>query len=1038
MRAILGASLQYRFLVVSGAVLLMVVGIGQLRQMPIDVLPEFAPPYVEVQTEALGLSADEVESLISLNLEELLNGTPWLKSIHSTSVPGLSSVVLTFEPGTDVIRARQLVAERLALAYTLPNVSKPPVILQPLSATSRTMMVGLSSASVTPVEMGVLARWTIRPALLAVPGVANVSVWGQRERQLQVLVDPDRLRAHGVTLDQVVEAAGDAVWVSPLSFLNASTPGSGGWIDTPLQRLEVRHDLPISKPGDLAKVPIGGTGLVLGDVATVVEDHQPLIGEAVVGTQGATMLVIEKFPNANTLDVTRGVESTLDKLGPGLQGIELQTQLFRPATFIEESVGTVGIVLLIGALLALLALIALTWEWRVALMTVLVVPLSLTAAVLVLDAMGSTLNIMVLAGLVVALAAVVDDVIVDVDNLSRRLREQRAAGETPSLSATVQAAVLDVRGSLVYATLVMALVLAPIFFLQGVAGAFFTPLALAFTAALLASLGVALTVTPALGLILLSRAPLARRQSAAIRWLRDRYDLALGRSIGHMRPISLVAGGLVIASFLMLPFMSQALLPQFREPAVMVQWNGTPGTSYPEMFRLATQATSELQQVNGVQAVSAEIGRAVLGDKVVGINSASLWLKVDRNADYAAARESIDKVVDGYPGITSDSDTYLNDRVRQVLTGSSSDLVVRVYGIDWGVLRAKAIEIQGALSSVPGVSSARTELQETEPFLQVQVDLAKAQHYGLKPGDVRRAASTYLAGIGVGTLFEQQKVFDVVVWGTPETRNSLTSIRELLIDTPSGGQVRLQDVADVRIGSSITAIQHDTVSRRIDVSLNTDGRDLGAVVADVRAKLAQVSFPLEYHAELLGEYAERQAAQGRLLGFALAALAGIFLLLQAAFGSWRLAGLLLVTLPMALVGGVLASLAGGGVLSIGSLVGFVTVLGIAARNGIMLINHYQHLERVEGVPFGPELVLRGARERLSPILMTGVVVALVLVPLILAGDRPGLEIIRPMAMVILGGLLTTTLTSLFVLPALYLRIRPGAGVMSSNVLAEGG
>jgi len=1021
-RAILGASLQYRFLVVAAAVLLMVVGFAQLRQMPFDVLPEFAPPYVEVQTEALGLSADEVESLISLNLEELLNGTPWLTSIHSTSVPGLSSVVLTFEPGTDVLRARQLVAERLALAYTLPNVSKPPVILQPLSATSRTMMVGLSSKSVTPIEMGVLARWTIRPALLAVPGVANVSVWGQRERQLQVLVDPERLRSHGVTLDQVVEAAGDAVWVSPLSFLNASTPGSGGWIDTPQQRLEVRHDLPISKPGDLAKVPLGGTGLVLGDVATVVEDHQPLIGDAVVGTEGATMLVIEKFPGANTLEVTRGVESALEKLRPGLQGIELQTQLFRPASFIEESIGNIAAILLIGALLALVALVLLTWDWRIALMTLLVVPLSLTAAVLVLDALGSTLNTMVLAGLVVALAAVVDDVIVDVDNVARRLRDWRSAGEAPSPLVAIEAAVLEMRGSLLYATLVMALVLAPVLFLEGVVGAFFGPLALAFSIALLASLVVALTVTPALGLIVLSRAPPARRDPPIIGWLQERYRQALGHGIGHTRPISLIGAGFVVASFLLLPFMGQSLLPQFHEPDVMVQWNGTPGTSYPEMFRLASQATNELGKVNGVQAVGAEIGRAVLGDKVVGINSASLWLKVDPRADYAGARASIDKVIDGYAGITSDSDTYLNDRIRQVLTGSSSDLVVRVYGIDWTVLQAKAKEIQRALASIPGISSAHTEQQETEPFLQVEVDLAKAQHYGLKPGDVRRAASTYLAGIGVGTLFEQQKVFDVVVWGTPETRNSLTSIRELLIDTPTGGQVRLQDVAEVRIGSSITAIQHDTVSRRIDVSLNTDGRDLGAVVADVRARLAQVSFPLEYHAELLGEYAERQAAQGRLLGFALAALAGIFLLLQAAFGSWRLAGLLLVTLPMALVGGVLASLAGGGVLSIGSLVGFVTVLGIAARNGIMLINHYQHLERVEGVPFGPELVLRGARERLSPILMTSLAAGLALMPLVLGGDAPGHEIEHPMAVVILGGLVTSTLLNLFVMPTLYLHL----------------
>ncbi|MEP6680862.1 MAG: efflux RND transporter permease subunit [Chloroflexota bacterium] len=1037
MRTILGSALQFRFLVLAGAGLLIVLGIGQLRQMPVDILPEFAPPYVEVQTEALGLSADEVESLISVNLEELLNGTPWLKSIRSTSVPGLSSVVLTFEPGTDVFRARQLVAERLSLAYTLPNVSRPPVILQPLSATSRMMMIGLSSQTVAPIQMGVLARWNIRPALLAVPGVANVSVWGQRERQLQVQVDPDQLSAHNVTLDQIVEAAGDAVWVSPLTFLNASTPGSGGWIDTPQQRLEVRHDLPISKAADLAKVPVSGTRLVLGDVATVVEDHQPLIGDAVVGSGPGFLIVVEKFPGANTLEVTRGVESALDKLRPGLEGIDIETGIFRPASFIDRAVGNLTTLLIISALLAVLVLAVLAWDWRVAVLVAVVVSLSLIAAALVLYATGSTMNTMVLAGLGIALGLIVDDAIVDIDNIAKRARKRRGAGTDRSNSKMIIVALLEMRGSLTYASLVLVLAVSPIFFLQGVAGAFFAPLVLAYTAAVVASFAVALTVTPALGMVLLARAPARRREPPVLGWLGGAYNRGLARGIGLVRPMALIAIGLVLAVALLVPFTRQSLLPAFRESDVVVRWSTPPGTSHPEMYRLASQATGELQQIDGVATVGAEIGRAVLGDQVVGINSSQLWVNIDREADYDATRLSIERAIDGYPGTVADIDTYLSDRIQHVLTGSSDDLVVRIFGTEWGALRTKATEVQKALSEVTGVTSARLEQQEKEPFVQVEVDLARAERYGLKPGDVRRAASTYLAGIGVGTLFEEQKVFDVVVWSTPETRNSLTSVSELLIDTPNGGHVRLQDVADVRLSSSFTAIQRETVSRRIDVSLNTDGRDLGAVVGDVQARLAQIEFPLEYHAELLGEYAERQAAQSRLLGFAIAALIGILLLLQAAFGSWRLAGLLLVTLPMALVGGVLASLAGGGVLSIGSLVGFVTVLGIAARNGIMLINHYQHLEREEGEPFGPALVLRGARERLAPILMTSLLLAIVMLPIVVAGDLPGLEIIRPMAVVILGGLVTSTLATLFLLPALYLRVRPGAGAMTTNVLAGG-
>ena len=445
------------------------------------------------------------------------------------------------------------------------------------------------------------------------------------------------------------------------------------------------------------------------------------------------------------------------------------------------------------------------------------------------------------------------------------------------------------------------------------------------------------------------------------------------------------------------------------------------------MARLASQASAALQEIPGVDNVAGQIGRAVLGDQVVGINSAQLWVSIDPSADQEATRAHIDRIVDGYPDSSAMQTRYVSDTVQEVLAGSTDDIVVRVFGPAWETLETKAKEVRAALSTVDGATFVHAEPDIREPYLQIEVDLAKAERFGLKPGDVRRAASTYLAGLQVGTLFEEQKTFDVVVWGTPETRNSLTSIRELLIDAPNGGHVRLEDVADVRVASTRTVVNRDAVSRRIDIGLTVSGRDPAAVAADVERRLAAVDFPLEYHAELLGEYAERQAAQSRLLGFALAALIGIFLLLQAAFGSWRLASLLMVTLPMALVGGVLAALLGGGVLSIGSLVGFVTVLGIAARNGIMLINHYQHLEREEGEPFGPELVLRGARERLSPILMTTLVIALALLPLIVAGDRPGLEIVRPMAIVILGGLITSTLLTLFVLPILYLGIHDADG-----------
>jgi CzcA family heavy metal efflux pump len=1024
MRWIVEWSLKFRLFVVALAVAMMFVGISQLRTMPVDALPEFAPPYVEVQTEAPGLSASEVEELVTLNLEELLNGTPWLQTMRSTSVPGLSSITLIFQPGTDIIRARQLVSERLSLAYALPNVAQAPVILPPLSATSRVMMIGLSSKQVSAIEMSVLARWTIRPALLSVPGVANVAIWGMRDHQLQVLVDPKKLRAHHVTLDQIVSTTGNALWVSPLSFLNASTPGSGGWIDTPQQRLEVRHVLPISSPDDLAQVNVEGTKLRLGDVAAVVEDHQPLIGDDILDNGPGLLLVIEKFPGANTLEVTRGVEAKLDELRPGLSGIQIDTTIFRPASFIELAMGNLTWSLLIGLLLLALVLFVFHYHWRAALISLVTIPIALVTAGLVLYLRGATINTMVLAGLLIAVGIVVDEAISDVENIVRRLRQQRqqrqAGSDRPTASIILEAS-LEVRGATIYATLIILLALLPVLLLNGVSGSFFQPLAVSYALALLASMVVALTVTPALCLLLLRNVALERRESPLLRWLQRGYSAVLRWSIRSPYPAFATICGIVLLGLAALPFLGVPLLPAFKEPDVIIQWQGPAGTSYPEMARITTLASRELRSIPGVRNVAVNIGRAVLGDQVVDVNAAQFAVSIDPNADYDTTVAAIQKVADGYPGIRSDVQTYLKATTRQVLTGSSDDIVVRIYGPDLSTLRSKAEEVKQALAEIEGTANVHTELQVEQPQVDIQVNLAKAQRYGLKPGDVRRAVSTLVAGIEAGSLFEEQKVFQVVVWGTPNTRHSLSSIRELLIDTPSGKQVRLGDVADVRILPTPNMIQHETVSRRIDVGLSVRGRDPDAVVSDVKARLATINFPLEYRAKVLGEYEERQADQESLLLFGIAAAIGVLLLLQAAFGSWRLGLLAFFTLPSALVGGVLAAFAVGGAISLASLLGLLAVFGIAARNGIMLISHYQHLEQHEGELFGPELVLRGARERFAPILMTALAVGLALVPLVISGYVPGQEIAYPMAIVILGGLVTSTLLNLFIVPSLYLR-----------------
>ena len=1043
MRWIVGWSMKFRLFVVALAAATMLMGITQLRNMPVDALPEFAPPYVEVQTEALGLSAPEVEELVTLNLEELLNGTPWLQTMRSTSVPGLSSITLIFQPGTDIIRARQLVSERLSLAFALPNVAQPPVILPPLSATSRAMIVGLSSKQVSAIEMSVLARWNIRPALLSVPGVANVAIWGMRDRQLQVQVDPAKLRTNHVTLDQIVSTTGNALWVSPLTFLNASTPGSGGWIDGPQQRIEVRHVLPISSPEDLAQVNVEGTTLSLGDVAAVVEDHQPLIGDNILNNDSpGLLLVIEKFPGANPQDVTRGVEAKLAELQPGLSGIQIDTNIFRPANFIDIAIGNLTWSLLIGFLLLILVLLAFFYHWRVALISLAVIPLSLVAAGLVLYLRGSTMNMMVLAGLLIAVAIVVDDAIIDVENIVRRLHQHHREGSNRPTASIILEASLEMRSTMIFATLIILLAMLPIFLLGGVPGAFFQPLFISYALALLASMVVALTVTPALCLLLLRNVPLERRESPLLRWLQRSYEVVLGRLIRILSPSFLAIGvlatsALSLVGFAVLPSLGgMPMLPSFKEPNVMIQWQAPPGTSYPEMARVTTLASRELLTIPGVRNVAANVGRAVLGDQVVDVNSAQLVVSIDPAADYDATVAAIRKMADGYPGIRSDVQTYLKEATSQVLTGSSNDIVVRISGPDLGVLRSKAEEVRRALSQINGAVDVHTELQVEQPQVDIEVNLAKAQRYGLKPGDVRRAASTLVAGIEAGSLFEEQKVFQVVVWGTPQTRYSLTSIRDLLIDTPSGGQVRLGDVADVRIVPTPNLIQHETVSRRIDVGLNVRGRDPNAVVSDIQQRLSAIKFPLEYRAAVLGAYQEGQADQRNLLLFGFAAAIGIFLLLQAAFRSWRLATLALFTLPSALLGGVLTAFATGGVISFASLVGLLAVFGIAVRNGIMLISHYQHLERHEGESFGLGLVLQGARDRFAPILMTALAAGLALVPLVISGNIPGQEIARPMAIVILGGLVTSTLLNLFIVPALYLRFGARSQAGSSTEIPQ--
>ncbi|MGA9749085.1 MAG: efflux RND transporter permease subunit [Nocardioides sp.] len=1025
MRRIVQSSLRYRFLAIAGALVLVSFGGLQLRDTSVDVFPEFAPPRVEIQTACLGLTAAEVEELITVPLEQNLQGVPDLDVMRSKSVTQLSSIELIFEPGTDLMLARQLVQERVAsMAGTLPSWAAPPVMIQPLSATSRVLKIGMSSDEIPMIDLSMTAYWKVRARLLGVPGVANVAIWGQRREMLFVKVDPERLRRQGVTLEQAMKVTSESLDAGLLKYTSGTLVGTGGAIETPNQRIGIQHTLPIVTAPDLERVAVGqaedGSTIRLRDVAVVERDHQPLSGDAVINDGDGLMLIVEKLPWANTLDVTNGVEATLAELEPGLTGIEVDSTIFRPATFIEIALENLTSALFIGSLLVILILTLFLFEWRSALISAVAIPVSLLGALIVLDVTGTTINTMVLAGLVIAVGVVVDDAIIDIENIVRRLRQHRADGSGGSTARVVLEASVEVRSAITYATLINVVAVVPVFFLDGLTGSFFRPLATAYALAVLVSMVVALTLTPALAFLLLSHAPLTRRQPPLVRLLQRGYVAILTTLMARTRALFAGFALVLVAGVAAVPTLGQSLLPDFKERDFLMHWLTQPGTSHPEMVRITRQGSKELRDIEGVRNFGAHIGQASNADEVVGMYFGENWISVDPAVDYDETLAKVQETVDGYPGLFRDVQTYLKERIREVLTGSSDAIVVRVYGDDLARLRATAEEMRAEMAEIDGTAEVHVELQVEEPQIEVEVDLARAQRHGLKPGDVRRASAAIVGSEELGDLWTQGRVYDIRIWGVPEVRGDVTAIEQLMIDTPRGSQVALEDVADVRVAPTPNVIFHEGLSRYVEISSNVRGRDLGAVAEDIEEAVSEVELSRGYRVAVLGEFAERADAQRRLLGWSLAAGLVILLLLQVAFGSWRLAAVAFLTLPVALVGGVLAAYFTGGVISLGSLVGFLTVLGIAARNAIMLISHYQHLEREEGMEFGPELILRGARERVSPIMMTALAMALALLPLVVAGSIPGHEIEHPMAIVILGGLVSSTLLNLFAVPFLYL------------------
>ena len=1037
-------STRFRVLVLAAATAIIVFGSSRLETMAVDVLPEFSPPIVDIQTEAPGLSVNEVEVMVTAAVEELMSGLSWLKTLRSESVTGLSTVHLVFEPGTDVMRARQLVQERLLTAFLLPNVARPPEMLQPLSSTNRVMMIGLSSAAVDPIQLSVLTQWTVKPKLLGIPGIANVAVWGDRARQIQVQIDPVKLKESGLNQEQVVKSAGNSLWVSQLSYLNASAPGTGGWLDGPSQRLEIRHILPISTAADLAKIRIDGTDKRLGDVAKVVEGHPPLIGDAIVGEGQGLLLVIEKFPGANTLEVTRAVEAALESLRPALAGVDIKSDVFRPASFVEAAISNLSYGVLIGAGLLIFGLLIFRrGDWRILVIAAIALPVTYIAASLLLGGRGATMNSLIIAGFAVALLCVIDDVVVAFD-----------AWRAPA-GALGRAQPWRPIG---YATLIAVIAVTPVFFLDGVWLTFLTPLVLAFIVTVLVSLVVTLTIPPAVftQFFVTARHP----ADAAVSSLLDTSaNAAMDIVKPRRRPI---AGGIVVACMAaavvlvlgslptiqrllppqlrLLPQLklmtSAALLPRFNERDVVVRWEAQPGTSLREMDRILTKAATELRALPGIRGVSAHAGRAVSGDQIVSVNSAQIWIGIKASSDYDKAIAGIRDVVDSYPGVNHWLETYITDQAGADRSGASGKFVVRVYGTQFDELRGKAREVAKMLAAVDGLEAAKVEEEPNQPEVGITVDLAAVAQVGLKPGDVRREASTLFSGLEVGKIFEAQKVFDVVVWSTPDSRRNLSEVADSQIELTGGGHARLGDLAKISISATPTVIRRDGISLYLDAVADVGGRNYDAIVDDVESRLKTIAFPLGYHPKVLGALTALESSQDRMVIAMLVAAVAILLLMQSFFRSWGLAAAVFLALPLAVLGGVLTT-AGAGLtapLSVPTLFALAAIYALAARQAMMLIDQFQRLRSEPGGAFGPALVEQGVRARTLPVLTTAVCSALALAPALIFTGQPGFEFLQPMAVVMIAGLISSSVVVLLVLPALYLWF--GANVQPEMNLAE--
>jgi CzcA family heavy metal efflux pump len=1014
-------SIKNRLVVVIAAVGLSIYGGIVAFRAPVDVFPDLTAPTVTILTESHGMAPEEVEALVSLPIEAVMNGTSDVFRVRSNSAAGISIVFVEFNLGTDIYRARQLVTEKLG-QVRLPAGMRPPVLGPIASTMGEIVLISMTSKTTSPMELRSLADWVVRPRLLGVPGVAQVMIIGGETKQYQVLVDPTKLRDYNLSLDQVMKAVGDA---------NANS--SGGFSEGPTEEYMIRARGRVTNLEDLGNSVIAvknGVPILVKNIATVRFGPALKRGDGSFNMQSDVVATIQKQPNANTLEVTRQIDDAVSSLKSTLpDDITIDTKAFQQAAFIQRAIGNVKEALAEGGVLVAIILFLFLWNFRTTLISLTAIPLSLITAVIAMTYFGITINTMTLGGLAIAIGELVDDAIIDVENVFRRLRLNSQSGNQESPAMVIFKASSEIRNSIVFATLIIVVVFLPLFNLGGFEGRMFAPLAFAYIASIAASLLVALTVTPALCYFLLGRSKLIERanDSTLVTWLKKRYSKDLNWTLRHPWEIIAVSVGLLVIAVMLVPLMGREFLPPFNEGAMNINITLPPGTSLQESNRVGREVEEVLHRTPEVVSTTRRTGRAELDEHAAGVNQSEIEVVTKPlGRPHTAVMEEVRQNMEQIPGVVSEVGQPISHRMDHLLSGVRAQIAIKLFGPDMVTLRNKAEEIRKQMETVPGVVDLLVEPQTGVPQIQVNLNRQTAGALGIRAQDLAETVDAAFNGEAVSQVLENQRTFDLVVRFDDASRRSAETIASTLIDTPTGAKVPLSQIAEVGIDQGPNTINRENVQRRIIIQSNVAGRDLGSVIDEIRRKITHnVALPEGYFVQYGGQFEAQEQAAQKITIMSIVAIAGIFLLLYLALGSMRLALLVMANLPLALIGGVVMVFVSGGTLSIASLIGFITLFGIATRNGIMLITHYQHLLHQENVPFR-DAILRGSLERLSPILMTALVTAVGLIPLALGVNEPGKEIQQPMAVVILGGIVTSTFLNMIVIPALYLKFGKGA------------